>query len=101
MGSPATKPSEALALHVDAVRRAVRRHRAVNPRIFGSAAAGEDRADSDLDVLVDVLPDTTLFDLGALQVELETLLRVPVDVLTIEDLPARLRASVLAQAQPL
>ena len=40
--------------------------------------AGTDGDDSDLDLLVDPSPETTLFDLGGLQVELEVLLGVPV-----------------------
>jgi predicted nucleotidyltransferase len=49
---------------------------------------------------VDALPGATLFDLGSLQVELESLLGVQVDLLTPADLPSRFRASVLAEAQP-
>ena len=68
--------------------------------VFGSQARGEARDDSDLDLLVDPSPETTLFDLGGLQAELEALLGVPVDVLTPGDLPARFRAQVLAEARP-
>jgi predicted nucleotidyltransferase len=82
------------------VRAATGRFRASNPRLFGSALHGTDTDDSDLDLLVDALPGATLFDLGALQVELEMLLGVRVDLLTPEDLPPKLRAQVLAQAQP-
>ena len=46
------------------------------------------------------MPGATLFDLGGLQDELETLLGVPVDLLTPEDLSAKFRAKVLAEAQP-
>lgn len=56
---------------------------------------------SDLDLLVDALPGTTLFDLGGLQVELEELLGIPVDLLTSGDLPKKFRDTVLAQACPL
>ena len=71
-----------------------------NPRVFGSVLRGTDDDDSDLDLLVDPSPETTLFDLGGLQAELEALLGVPVDVLTPADLPARFRAQVLAEARP-
>lgn len=76
------------------------RFRAANPRVFGSALHGTDRDGSDLDLLVDALPGATLFDLGALQVELEELLGVKVDLLTPGDLPPRLREKVLAEAVP-
>lgn len=94
------KPSTALQKNVAAIREATARFRAANPRVFGSALRGTDGHDSDLDLLVDALPGTTLFDLGGLQVELETLLGVPVDLLTPDDLPVRFRAEILAAARP-
>ncbi len=94
------KPSVALDRKRPAVREAAGRFRTANPRVFGSVLHGTDRDGSDLDLLVDALPGATLFDLGGLQVELEALLGVPVDLLTPGDLPPRLRARVLAEAQP-
>jgi hypothetical protein len=82
-----------------AVREAASRFRTTNPRVFGSILHGSDTDGSDLDLLVDPLPGTTLFDLGGMQVELETLLGVPVDVLTPGDLPIKFRAQVLAEAR--
>ena len=76
------RPSQALNQHRDAVCRAVARHHVANPRVFGSALHGDDREGSDLDLLVEPLPGTTLFDLGGLQDELQELLGVSVDVLT-------------------
>ena len=60
---------------------------------------GEDGDNSDLDLLVDAPPGTTLFRLGGLQVELETLLGVRVDLLTPGDLPPKFRERVLVEAQ--
>lgn len=94
------KPSRALELKRAAVREAASRFRTVNPRIFGSVLHGTDTEGSDLDLLVDALPGTTLFDLGALQVELEELLGVRVDLLTPGDLPVKFRARVLGEARP-
>jgi len=93
------KPSSALEAHRDDIRRIVAANRAGNVRVFGSALKGEDTETSDLDILVDALPGATLFDLGAIQVELEELLGVPVDVLTPEDLPPKFRHEVLAEAR--
>jgi predicted nucleotidyltransferase len=95
------KPSEAIRLKNDAIREATQRFRATNPRVFGSALHGKDVEGSDLDVLVDPLPGTTLFDLGGLQVALEELLGVQVDLLTPGDLPPRFRDKVLAEARPI
>jgi uncharacterized protein len=94
------KPSAALERHRAAIRRIVAANRATNARVFGSAAAGADTEASDLDLLVDPTAETTLFDLGAIRSEIRGLLGVRVDVVTPEALPARLRASVLAQAVP-
>jgi predicted nucleotidyltransferase len=94
------KPSASLELQRHAVREAASRFRTTNPRIFGSIVHGNDKDGSDLDLLVDPLPGTTLFDLGGLQIELETLLGVPVDVRTPGDLPLKFRAQVLAEARP-
>lgn len=66
------RPSLVLAQQRTAVREAAARFRAANPRVFGSVLRGTDREGSDLDLLVDALPETTLFDLGGLQDELET-----------------------------
>ena len=94
------RPSTSLELKRQAVREAARSYHTANPRVFGSVVRGEDADGSDLDLLVDTLPGTTLFDLGGLQVTLEALLGVPVDVLTPGDLPPKFRASVLAEARP-
>lgn len=95
------KPSTALKQHSHVIAELAGRFRAANPRVFGSVLHGRDRAGSDLDLLVDTLPDTTLFDLGGLQVALEDLLGVPVDLLTPGDLPAKYREQVLAEARSL
>jgi predicted nucleotidyltransferase len=94
------KPSVALELKRAAVREATSRFRAANPRVFGSVLHGTDEDGSDLDLLVDALPGTTLFDLGSLQVELEDLLGVRVEVLTPGDLPPKFRQQVLSEARP-
>lgn len=94
------RPSLALDVQRSAVRDAARRYRVANPRVFGSVLRGTDQDGSDLDLLVDALPGTTLFDLGGLHAELESLLGVHVDLLTPDDLPPKFRAQVLAEARP-
>ena len=94
------KPSLALASNRDAIRRVVPAHRASNPRVFGSVAHGDDTEESDLDILIDPTPETSLFDIGAIRHELLQLLGVPVDVLTPKALPEKFRAAVLAEAVP-
>ena len=94
------KPSDALHIHRAAIRRVVESHHARNARAFGSVLHGEDTDNSDLDILIDPTPETTLFDIGAIRHELGKLLGVPVDVLTPNALPDRFRASVIAEARP-
>jgi len=94
------KPSEALQSHRAAIRGVVEAHRASNARVFGSVARGADTDNSDLDILVDPAPETTLFDIGAIRHELRKLLGVPVDVLTPKALPEKFRDAVLAEAVP-
>lgn len=94
------KPSQALELHREAIRAAVSRHKAANPRVFGSVLRGEDTDNSDLDILIDALPGATLFDLGGLYNELEALLGVPISLVTPYELPANWRHRVLEEARP-
>lgn len=94
------KPSLALASHREAIRRVVASHRACNARVFGSVLHGDDAEGSDLDLLIDPTPETTLLDIGAIRHELLQLLGVPVDVLTPNALPDKFRAVVLAEAVP-
>ncbi len=93
------KPSEALASNRVAIRQVVESHRARNARVFGSVLHGQDTDGSDLDILIDPTPETTLFDIGAIRHELGKLLGVPVDVLTPNALPDSFRAKVLAEAR--
>lgn len=94
------KPSDALQTNREAIRHVVASHRAANPRVFGSVVHGDDGEGSDLDLLIDPTPETTLFDIGAIRHELLQLLGVPVDVLTPKALPEKFRAAVLAEARP-
>jgi len=94
------KPSEALALNRAAIRQVVESHRASNARVFGSVLHGQDTESSDLDILVDPTPETTLLDIGAISHKLGKLLGVRVDVLTPNALPDSFRATVLAEARP-
>lgn len=96
----AMKPSVALETHRAAIRRIVTAHRARNARVFGSVLHGSDTDGSDLDLLIDPTPETTLMDVAAIQVELQRLLGVTVDVLTPKALPESFRGQVLSEAMP-
>ncbi|ONN67515.1 MULTISPECIES: nucleotidyltransferase family protein [Herbaspirillum] len=94
------KPSEALASHRVAIRHVVESHHALNARVFGSVAHGQDTEGSDLDILIDPTPETSLMDVAAIQVELQHLLGVSVDVLTPRALPEEMRRQILSEAIP-
>ena len=94
------RPTIALQENRAAIRSVVERHCARNARVFGSVLHGDDQEGSDLDILIDPTPDTTMFDIGAIRHELLQLLGVPVDVLTPNALPDSFRAQVIAEAQP-
>jgi predicted nucleotidyltransferase len=73
------------------------RHHASRVRLFGSAARGDDRPDSDIDLLVDFDEDSSLFDLMRMSRELEALLGRAVDVVSAGGLKTRDRA-ILAES---
>ncbi len=74
------------------------RHGATNVRVFGSLARGEGDNGSDVDFLLDMEPDHSLFDRAALVVELAEVLGRRVDVATPQALRDRLRDRVLREA---
>ena len=94
------RPSIALQTHRDAIREIALSHRVKNVRVFGSVVHGDDTEDSDLDLLVDPTPETTMMDIGAIRYELKELLGLVVDVLTPRALPDKFRQQVILEAQP-
>ncbi|MGH9771970.1 MAG: nucleotidyltransferase family protein [Candidatus Acidiferrales bacterium] len=69
--------------------------------LFGSAARGQMRPDSDIDILVEFLPDAgiDLVDYAGLMLDLSDLLERKVDLVSKNGLKPRIRASVLEQAR--
>jgi predicted nucleotidyltransferase len=78
-----------------------RRYQVKELSIFGSAARGEMRSDSDIDLLVDFLPDARMSLLRhfAAERELSELLRRKVDLVSKRALRHALRDDVLSQAR--
>jgi predicted nucleotidyltransferase len=79
-----------LALRAE-IRAAAAATGAREVRVFGSVARGEERPDSDVDLLVELEPGRTLFDLATLEERLEGLLGRRVQVATAGDLRAPVR----------
>lgn len=92
------KPSEALNHYRQEIRHIVLQHHACNVRVFGSVVHGNDRDESDLDLLIDPTSEMTLMDIGAIRYELHQLLGIGVDVLTPNSLPDHFKKHVLSEA---
>jgi predicted nucleotidyltransferase len=92
---------ESIAARRAEILRIAGRYGAHHVRIFGSVARGEARPDSDLDLLIDLEPGRSLFDIIGIKQDLEELLGRRVDVVTIPGLSPYIRDDVLREAIPL
>lgn len=92
---------ELLQAKRDEILRIAAKHGARNVRVFGSIARGDATPDSDIDLVVELGPDCSLFDHAALMLELEELLGRRVDVVSDKGIKPRIRKRVLAEAVPL
>ena len=84
--------------HRNDILNLAQRYGARDVRIFGSVARGEEIEQSDVDVLVNMEPGRSLFDMGGLLMDLETLLGCKVDLATERGLKPRIRDRVLREA---
>jgi hypothetical protein len=84
--------------HRDEIYAIAEKYGVDNIRVFGSVARGEADDDSDLDLLIDVAPDTSLWDMSGFALDIEDLLGVFTQVTTPNGLKPRIRDEVLAEA---
>lgn len=77
------------------------RHGVQSLRLFGSAARGEDRPDSDLDLLVRFAETMSLIEIVGIEREFAQYFGRPVDLVTEGELSPYIKAEVLSQAAPL
>lgn len=70
-------------------------------RVFGSVVRQEADEKSDIDLLIDLAPGRSLYDLSGFLVEVEDILQWPVDAVTEQGLKPRIRERVLKEARPL
>jgi predicted nucleotidyltransferase len=94
------RPSEVLSEHRVEALEIARRYKAHNVRVFGSLARGEDTTESDVDLLVDLEPGATLFDLSGFRLDLIDLLGFEVDVVPSGS-PGPMMDRILSEAVPL
>ncbi|MDO9542952.1 MAG: nucleotidyltransferase family protein [Kiritimatiellia bacterium] len=83
------------------IKQIAARHGAYNLRVFGSVARGEDNSQSDIDLLVDVGPETSSWFPAGLISDLESLLGKRVEVVTDAALYKGIRNAVLSEAEQL
>lgn len=98
-------PSSPLGYLLASRRREVlqitERYRCRNLAVFGSVARGDDRPDSDVDLLVDIPDDMGLLTLARMEQEIADALGVPVDVAPARLLKPRVRAAADLDIIPL
>ena len=82
----------------DDILRISGQHGARNVRIFGSRARKDSSETSDLDILVEMQPHSTLLDLIAIKQDLEDLLGCKVDVVTESSLSPYIKDDILKGA---
>ncbi len=73
-------------------------HGAHNVRVFGSVIRGEASPDSDIDFIIEFEPGRSLFDIVALQEDLENLLGRKVDIVEPEGIHWYIRDKVMGEA---
>lgn len=99
--SNAIRPSQLLVKYRDQLSDLAREYGITRVRVFGSVVRGEDRSDSDLDLLVDLDPSVgSLKHLGFAEAA-EQILGCRVDVVTSQSLHKLIRDAVLREAQEL
>ena len=90
-------------IEVDAAKLAdlCRRYQVRELSLFGSAARGEMRPDSDIDLLVDFLPhaEVGLLEHAGLMLDLERLIGRKIDLVSRRGLKPRIRSAVLRDAR--
>jgi uncharacterized protein len=92
---------EVLTSKRDEILRIAARYGASNVRVFGSVARGEAGPESDVDLLVEFEPATSLLEHIALLQDLEDILSRKVDVVNEKALHHFVRDRVLREATPI
>ena len=93
------RPSELVRRHCAEIRAIVGANRGQSIKVFGSVARGEDTPDSDVDLLVRMASDASLFDLVRMRRGIEELLDRKVDLVSEGGLLERDR-HILGEAVP-
>jgi predicted nucleotidyltransferase/DNA-binding XRE family transcriptional regulator len=93
-GLPDTRLGRRLRQNRKAILESAARYGASNVRIFGSVARGDERTNSDIDIVVDISQDIGLIALTTLENELRGIIGVPVDLSISSDLRPKVKMEV-------
>ncbi|GLH32761.1 nucleotidyltransferase [Pseudomonas sp. BR1R-5] len=89
------RPIDAIRGKEGDIRHLIEAYGFIEPKLFGSAARGDDHEGSDLDLLATIPPamagKISLFDIAEFEDELEAMLGVPVDLHVHNNIPEHLR----------
>lgn len=95
---PKSRHGEVLAANREAVIALAASHGMSNVRVFGSTVRGTDTPASDIDLLVDIEPQVTLFTLAGVEVALQRLLGIDVDLIQADAIKPRLEARIKGES---
>jgi predicted nucleotidyltransferase len=79
---------------------ALRARGVTHAALFGSRARGDDRPDSDIDILIDLAPEAPIgvWEYSGLKTYIANLFEGPVDVVSLETLKPYIRPAATAEA---
>ena len=89
---------QSAGVNPETIRIIAERHGATHVRVFGSFARGDNTANSDLDLLIDLKPGRSLLDIVAIKQDMQDLLGQSVDVVTERSLSPYFRQTVCEEA---
>ena len=97
MAERKTKAGKSVDAITEKVIPILERHNALRARLFGSLVAGEERPDSDVDILVKLKDDVSLLDYIGIKLEVEDALGRKVDLVEYGTLKPLLKDKILRQ----
>lgn len=78
--------------------KVLKKNKVVRAGIFGSYARGEERENSDIDILIEIKAKKfSLLDLVGLQMELEKISKKKIDLLTYKEISPYMREDILKE----
>ena len=77
------------------IRKILKKYGIVRAGIFGSYARGEQKKNSDVDLLIQPTKDMSLLDLSGLKIELEEILGKKVDLVSYKYIHPKLKERIL------